>query len=499
MFFDDPRVWLFIAMTIPFGFLAIRYWQRALFGVFVLMVFEGALRKWAFPWAQAQIYLVKDAILLAAYLGFLLDGRIKSSPSPRGVDLIKIVLVAAFIFGCFEVFNPNSPSILVGLMGLKTYFLYAPLAFILPYAIKSRQHLFGLIRRYLIMAIPVAVLGFVQIMAGPGSSLNTYVSWTEDTPAVTAYFGSSFDVVRTSGTFSYISGYTAFLGFIGFLGIGYNMAHGWRIKKNVMPLLALTLAVGAMFTTGSRAPVYTLLATFPIILWLAATGRVLSARTAMRLFILLPVLAVVAMSMSPQAFQAFIERTNEADASYTVLRLFGPLDQTIGVLSYGPPLGMGIGTTHPSSLAIMGTDWPWWLGDLLTEDEMARVTVELGFMGLLLVFSTRVMIAAFALRCARSFRDPACRALGIGLAVFLAMGIIYPIILNATLNLYYWGALGLVLAMRRLEQSTQCGKILVRRAGRSTKLQPAASMIGYHYESKSDNSVPDLSGKGSSQ
>ena len=41
----------------------------------MLLVFEGALRKWAFPSAQAQLYLVKDVILLAVYFGFLLDGR----------------------------------------------------------------------------------------------------------------------------------------------------------------------------------------------------------------------------------------------------------------------------------------------------------------------------------------------------------------------------------------------------------------------------------------
>ena len=248
--FNNPAVWLFAALAAPFAFLAVRYWQHALFGVFVLLVFEGALRKWAFPWAQAQIYLVKDVILLAVYLGFMLDSR-RNLPAPKGVGFIKIVLVVGFVWGCLEVLNPNSPSILVGLMGLKSYFLYAPVAFILPYAIKSREHLFVLIRRYIIMAIPVAVLGFIQIMAGPASSLNVYVSHSEDTPAMLAYFGRK-DFVRTSGTFSYISGYTAFLNFIALLAIGYNMAHGWRLKNNIIPLLALTLVVGAMFTTGSR-------------------------------------------------------------------------------------------------------------------------------------------------------------------------------------------------------------------------------------------------------
>ena len=132
---------------------------------------------------------MKDVILLAVYLGFILDGQ-RHQPALRDTGLIKIVLILGFVFGCIEVLNPNSPSILVGLVGLKTYFLYAPVAFILPYAIKSREHFFNLIRRYLIMAIPVAVFGFVQIAAGPESSLNTYVSYDEDSGAAGTRFGT---------------------------------------------------------------------------------------------------------------------------------------------------------------------------------------------------------------------------------------------------------------------------------------------------------------------
>jgi hypothetical protein len=82
-------------------------------------------------------------------------------------------------------------------------------------------------------------------MAGPESSLNTYVSHSEDSEAVLAYFGDE-NFVRTSGTFSYISGYTAFLSFIAFLAIGYNMTRGWRLKNNMASVLALALVIGAM-------------------------------------------------------------------------------------------------------------------------------------------------------------------------------------------------------------------------------------------------------------
>jgi hypothetical protein len=478
---DSPALLLLAAIAAPGAFLVIRYWQHALFGVFVLLVFEGALRKWAFPSAQAQIYLVKDAILLTVYLGFILDRR-RNQPVLSGVGSIRIVLLLAFAFGCFEVFNPNSPSILVGLTGLKTYFLYVPIAFILPYAFKSREHLLHMIRLYLVMAIPVALLGFIQVAAGPDSFLNTYVSHREEEAAVLAHFGGEH-IVRTSGTFSYISGYTTFLSFVAFLAIGYNLANGWHIKNHIAPILALTLVVGAMFTTGSRAPIYTLVATGPVILWLAASGRVLPIRTAVRLCLLLPIVAFVALNLSRQAFEAFAERATESPDS-TVDRLLSPVNQTIEALSGAPALGVGIGATHPSALTIMETTWPWWLRDLVFEDEMARVTVELGLIGFLLIFLLRFLIIGFALHWALSFKDPAYRALGIVLMIHLAVASIFgAITLNVTSGLYYWGSLGLLLAMRRFEQSprTQVRAMLAPgaqssnqyRAAREPRLDPS--------------------------
>jgi hypothetical protein len=468
---DSPVLLLFAAIAALGALLAVRYWRHALFGVFVLVVFEGALRKWAIPSAQAQIYLVKDAILLAVYLGFVLDGR-RNQPALRGVASIRIVLLLAFAFGCIEVFNPNSPSLLVGLVGVTKYFLYAPIAFILPYAFKSREHLLHMIRRYLVLAIPVALLSFFQVAAGPYSFLNVYVSWTED-PAELAHFGYE-NIVRTSGTFSYISGYTAFLTFVGFLAIGYNLANGWRIKNNIVPILALTLVVGAMFTTGSRSPVYTLVATGPVILLLAVSGRVLRIQTAVRLCFLLPIVAFVALNLSSRAFDAFTQRVTEAPDS-AVDRLLSPVNQTIWALSEAPALGMGIGATHPSALAIMGTQQPWWLGDLGAEDEPARVTVELGLIGLMLIYLLRFLIFGLALRWALSFKDPAYRALGIVLTVDLALGsIVGQIVFNATAGLYYWAAFGLLIAMRRFERSprTQVRPMLV--PGRP-KLRPVSS------------------------
>src|SRR4051794_32745032 len=46
-------------------------WKKLIWVVMFLVVLEGAARKWIFPGFQAQIFFVKDLILLVAYGGFL--------------------------------------------------------------------------------------------------------------------------------------------------------------------------------------------------------------------------------------------------------------------------------------------------------------------------------------------------------------------------------------------------------------------------------------------
>ena len=430
-------------------FLAIRRWQQMILGVFVLLVFEGALRKWALPSAQAEIYFLKDLLLVLAYIGFVIQ-----RPASRSVlqdeRPITIVLVFVFIYSLMEVFNPNSPSVLIGLIGLKAYFLYAPLAFILPYAIKSRTHLFWLIWCYLLLAIPVAILGFIQVAAGPESGLNTYVSHTEG-ESLLAQFGASYELVRTSGTFSYITGYTTFLTVIALLAIGFNSAQGWRLKNNLVPVTALVLVVGAMFTTGSRTTFYSLFATAPLFLILGLRAGVLTTNVAVRLCALLPLIVFAAMNLSPEAVQAFSHRASHADDP--VERLLGPMTQAIEAISNAPIFGMGIGVTHNSALSVMGALELWWLdANLVFEGETARVAVELGAIGFVLVYALRIVIVAFALRCVFSYKDQAYRCLGIAMVANLSLGLIVPVVNNVTAGLYYWGSLGLLLCMRRLER-----------------------------------------------
>ena len=59
-----------------------RRWREAVQLAMVLVIFEGAIRKWVFPGAQDLIYFAKDVLLLGAYAGFARD---LAELDPRGV------------------------------------------------------------------------------------------------------------------------------------------------------------------------------------------------------------------------------------------------------------------------------------------------------------------------------------------------------------------------------------------------------------------------------
>src|SRR5262249_59070218 len=125
------------------------------------------------------------------------------------------------------------------------------------------------------------------------------------------------------------------------------------------------------------------------------------------------------------------QRVNEQATDSAADRILWPVNQTISVLSDGPALGIGIGATHPAAFTIMGTEEPWWQGGLSAEDEAARVTIELGLIGLMLIYLPRFLIIWLALRSTLSFKTPAYRVLGIVLTAHLTVATVGQVVFNA--------------------------------------------------------------------
>ena len=253
----DLRILIVFAGTGAFLWAIVR-WRLAVQLVMVLLVVEGAIRKWLFPGAQDLIYLAKDVILVGVYLGFMREPA-RSRDRPPPLPTLYSALGLGALFGLLEIFNPKLPNLLVGAFGFKAYFLYVPLLFVLPAAFTTDRELIVFLRRYILLSIPVGLLAMAQFFSPSSSMLNTYARAEEAAGPLAgsgyvSTFGSS-QFVRVTATFSYISGYSSYLVAITILVLAYLAATRWRLRRSLAAHVALGIAMLGMLMTGSRGPV----------------------------------------------------------------------------------------------------------------------------------------------------------------------------------------------------------------------------------------------------
>ena len=230
-----------------------RKWRSVVLGAMILMVFEGALRKWVFPSLQAQIYFAKDAILFASFFGFMIEPT-RSNSHVWLLSGFREMIILSMVFCFLQIANPNSPSELVWLIGFKSYFLYMALLFMVPHVFPSINDLERKLTWFMLLMLPVAALGIFQFVLPPDHFINHQVSHDADLETHVSQFGA-IAKARASGTFSYIGGYATFVQAMFPLALAFLITGGRGRRMNWIALALLGASALAMFTTGSRATV----------------------------------------------------------------------------------------------------------------------------------------------------------------------------------------------------------------------------------------------------
>jgi len=425
---------------------SVKRWRLAVQIGIVLLVFEGAIRKWLLPGSQDLVYFAKDVFFLGSYLGFLQARERLRLRYPQAPVLYAGLALGAAV-GLFEVFNPRLPNFLVGLLGFKAYFLYVPLLFVVPAVFPDDLALARFLKRYVLLAFPVGLLSIAQFFSPPGSVLNTYAQAT-DLSSISTFGSSKF--VRTTGTFSYISGYTSFLLAMTILLLMILTATRWRFKRNLAVYAALGTTMLGMLMSGSRGPIFLLALVFPLYWWLAVVREKQSGKTFVRLLLGLGLLAAGLSSAGEEAVTAFSQR---ASASEDVSSRFtSPFTSPVDMLPYAGPLGYGIGSTHQAATAVTKGIVPYsWLGNAAPESESGRVMLELGPVGFLLVYAVRLALALFTFRQALRLRTSFHRAVAISALLFFLIQIPGGVVFEVTAGVYYWFLAGLVFLAVRLD------------------------------------------------
>ena len=431
------------------GIWSVRHWRQAVKVAMVLLIVEGALRKWVFPGAQDLIYFAKDVFLLGAYAGFFRE-RERLRPLLPVIPGLAAMLAVAALYGLLQIFNPRLPNLLVGVLGFKAYFFYIPMLWLVPATFRTASGLSLFLRRYALLSIPVGLLAMIQFFSAPTSVLNTYARPGDGEMFYATTFGSSSHV-RVTATFSFITGYTSYLTAAAILILGLLAATRWRLRGNLLLLLALAMTLLGILTTGSRGPVIILAAILPLYWWLAVAREKMGMPMFGRLILGLGLVVVVVGSAGEDAIEAFYGRA--VNVSDMPDRLASPFRQPFDLLPQAGLLGYGIGATHQTAVAVTKGLIPYsWTNGILVEGETGRVTLEMGGIGFLLIFLLRLALVVFAFHKLRSVRHPWMRAVATACTLYLLAQIPGGVIFDFVTGMYYWFFAGLLLLVERLDR-----------------------------------------------
>lgn len=162
---NDTRNLIFLAILVA-GCAAsvaiLNNWRRGFYMFFIWMMFEDLARK--YTGNNLFLFFGKDILLALIYISYFAAVR-------RGREKIFRPPFLAFLslffwLAVLQIFNPNSPSVLYGLLGMKMYFYYAPLMFIGYSLVRDEEGLRKFLVLNAILAIVVSAIGIMQSVVG---------------------------------------------------------------------------------------------------------------------------------------------------------------------------------------------------------------------------------------------------------------------------------------------------------------------------------------------
>jgi hypothetical protein len=210
----------------------------------VLLVIEGALRKWALPGLSDPLLIIRDPVSLAIYY-FTLRARV--FPNNIWVLLLGIIGVPTALLTLITLYSyfPFKAIVLADLYGFRSNFFHLPLIFVIA-SVLNLEDVKNVGRWTLLLMIPMAVLMALQFQSSPDSFINKTVGAGEGLQLTT-----SGGKIRPPATFSFISGPVFYLSITAAFLI-YGVLNKEIYKRWILLASAAGLLIGVT-VSGSRA------------------------------------------------------------------------------------------------------------------------------------------------------------------------------------------------------------------------------------------------------
>jgi hypothetical protein len=350
--------------------------KKGIWAYFLLLIFEGALRKWFLPGLSSPLLVIRDPIAI-----WLVYSAWKKNLLPPNIYLYGVILIG--IIGLYLALFVGHGNLIVALFGARILLFHFPLMFVIG-KVFTREDVLKMGVATLWISIPMAILIGLQFHSPQSAWVNRGLAGD----LAGAGFTGSGDYFRPPGTFSFTLGVSLFFGWL-----APFVFYFWLNTSKVNKLL-LIAATGAMLAaipfSISRALLFEVVIT--LIFTLIATLRKpeYAGKIFASIFVGIMVLAILSQAgFFHSAIGALTDRFNDANESEGGLkgvlgsRFLGGLLEAILGSSKQPFFGFGIGMgTNVGALLLTGSANTF----TISEGEWGRVIGELGpVMGLLLI------------------------------------------------------------------------------------------------------------------
>jgi hypothetical protein len=228
-------------------------WRSGVLLFLLWLLFEDLARKYLGN--SMTVYFAKDFLVGVAYLSFYFAKRRREVEFFKPPFLVPLSLF--FVLALAQVFNPNSPNVLYGFLGLKLYFYYVPLMY-LGYAMLNRPaDLDRLLKVSLIGGIVVSGVGIAQSVLGvsflapkdTASEIYELSHLTRYSPVTHQIAFAPSSVFVSAGRFSF---YLVLLWTLALGAMGYLLLR--RRTEAKYGYLGIGVVTVAVMTSGTRTP-----------------------------------------------------------------------------------------------------------------------------------------------------------------------------------------------------------------------------------------------------
>lgn len=356
--------------------------RRLLWLYIILLIGEGALRRWILPGFSGPLLIIRDPVALAAVvLGHRYLLRHPWALCFIVVGVIAIPLALAMGHG----------NLFTALYGARILILHIPMIFLFP-VVLNREDIWKLGEFLLIVTIPMTILIGLQYSLPQSHWINVGLGGVGS-----AGFGGALGKYRPPGTFSFITGVSMFYPLVASLA-----ASMWLSKWRPLPqwsILSISGLILALPISISRSLAFSYLAVFLLTLLTSvisphAIKKQLTIAIGL-IILLLPISQTKIFTDSMEAFQARWEGANEHEGGdlgavgVIQTRIIDELGKDLSFATRVPLFGIGIGIgTSAGAQLIAGRQLL-----IFGESEWGAIIIELGpVLGLLLILE-RLLLA----------------------------------------------------------------------------------------------------------